>query len=272
MMCDKLEKVNIMSDTEITLGDMHFREANELVRAALETSDDVVLRDVYAQRYLGCAMGEGKRLAIYGTPGNDMASYMDGGQIEVFGSAQDQTGNTMNAGQIVVHGRCGDAAGYAMRGGHIYVRDGAGWRCGINMKQYGAHHPTIVIGGDAGAFLGEYMAGGTIVCMGEVGPYLASGMHGGAIFLRHALEANAVPEGLELTKVGADADAQNAEGEEGSAACAAAVSAEDIAQLTALLNAYYEFFGDELEGPRATPQDFYKLAPLSSRPYENMYA
>ena len=99
---------------------------------------------------------------------------MDGGEVEVFGSAQDQTANTMNAGSVVVHGRVGDAAGYAMRGGELIVRDGCGWRGGINMKQYGEKRPVIVIGGDAGNFLGEYMAGGIIVLGTTLIPLLSS--------------------------------------------------------------------------------------------------
>ena len=129
-------------------------------------------------------MPKGKRLKIHGTPGNDMACYMDGGEIEVFGNAQDQIGNTMNDGRIVVHGRCGDAAGYGMRGGTILVRDDCGWRVGIHMKEYEAHRPAIVIGGDAGSFLGEYMAGGVIVLLGKPGAYLATGMHGGVIYTK----------------------------------------------------------------------------------------
>ena len=92
--------------------------------------------EAYAQRYLGCTLPAGKRLEIHGTPGNDLACYMDGGEVEVFGSAQDQTANTMNAGTVVVHGRVGDAAGYAMRGGELIVRDGCGWRGGINTVSY----------------------------------------------------------------------------------------------------------------------------------------
>lgn len=129
-------------------------------------------------------------------PGNDMACYMDGGEIEVFGNAQDQVANTMNDGDIVIHGRVGDAAGYGMRGGRILVRDGCGWRVGIHMKQYGDKAPAIVIGGEAGSFLGEYMAGGVIVLMGMAGPYLATGMHGGVIYLKHVLDERDIPAGL----------------------------------------------------------------------------
>ena len=118
-----------MAETIIVeLGTKHFQEANAAVRAALAEADTVCIVEAYAQRYLGCTLPAGKRLEIHGTPGNDLACYMDGGEVEVFGSAQDQTANTMNAGTVVVHGRVGDAAGYAMRGGELIVRDGCGWR------------------------------------------------------------------------------------------------------------------------------------------------
>ena len=151
----------------VELGTKHFQEANAAVRAALEAADTVCIVEAYAQRYLGCTLPAGKRLEIHGTPGNDLACYMDGGEVEVFGSAQDQTANTMNAGTVVVHGRVGDAAGYAMRG-------------------------------DAGNFLGEYMAGGTIVLMGRAGDHLASGMHGGVIYLRRNNAPAVVPDGLDV--------------------------------------------------------------------------
>lgn len=237
--------------SSVTLGTAHFQEANEKVRAALEQADIVELHQVYAQRYLGCTMPKGKRLEIHGTPGNDMACYMDGGEIEVYGNAQDQIGNTMNAGDIVIHGRCGDAAGYAMRGGEIFVRDGCGWRVGIHMKQYEQKCPTIVIGGDAGSFLGEYMAGGVIVLLGKPGEYLATGMHGGVIYLKHKLAEEDVASGLVLEPV----------------------DESDKAMLSRLLVRYNECFADELGDPvDQTGEGFYRLRPASSRPYASMYA
>ena len=74
----------------VTLGTEHFTEANETVRDALLRADTVVVREAFAQRYLGCAMPTGKTLEIHGVPGNDLACYLDGGRIEVFGNAQDQ--------------------------------------------------------------------------------------------------------------------------------------------------------------------------------------
>lgn len=244
-------KVKNISGNRLSLGTSHFQEANEMVREYLSRNDEVELCDVFAQRYLGCAMPEGKRLNIYGTPGNDMASYMDGGSIEVFGNAQDQIGNTMNAGTIVVHGRCGDAAGYAMRGGKIFVRDDCGWRVGINMKQYADKCPTIVIGGDAGDFLAEYMAGGIIVLLGSPGGYLASGMHGGVIYMRYAPDRATIAEDLK----------------------ALPLEEADEAILKKLLQEYDSYFAEELGAETAGSLDgFCKVVPKSNRPYADMYA
>lgn len=235
----------------LSLGTLHFKEANEQVREALDSADTVELHDVYAQRYLGCAMPAGKKLIINGTPGNDMASYMDGGSIEVLGNAQDQVGNTMNDGRIVIHGRCGDAAGYAMRGGQIFIRDDCGWRVGIHMKQYQEKCPVVVIGGDAGNFLGEYLAGGIIVLLGRAGEYLASGMHGGVIYLAHKLDDDDALGGLVQEKV----------------------DDTDRRVLQKLLGEYNECFMADLPSPIvATGEGFWKLRPESSRPYAAMYA
>lgn len=235
----------------VTLGTGHFTEANELVRAALERADAVEVREAFAQRYLGCALPRGKRLAIHGVPGNDMACYLDGGDVEVFGNAQDQIGNTMNDGRIVVHGRCGDAAGYGMRGGRIFVRDGCGWRVGIHMKQFEGKRPAIVIGGDAGNFLGEYLAGGIIVLLGRPGPYLATGMHGGTIYLRFPIASEDVQPGLVQEPV----------------------DETDRALLADLLGEYNRCFARELDREAdATGRGFVRIRPLTSRPYAALYS
>lgn len=235
----------------VTLGTEHFTEANVMVREALARADTVEIRKAFAQRYLGCGMAEGKTLLIHGVPGNDMACYMDGGQIEVFGNAQDQIGNTMNDGLIIVHGRCGDAAGYGLRGGKVFVRDGCGWRVGIHMKQFEDKKPSIVIGGDAGSFLGEYMAGGVIVLLGKPGNYLATGMHGGVIYLRHRLAEEDVPNGLVQEPVD-DFDKQH---------------------LNALLSEYNNYFASERgEAVDTSGDGFFRIRPSSSRPYASMYA
>lgn len=238
---------NIIS---LDLGTIHFKEGNELVREAFSIADVVEIDKALAQRYLGCAMPKNKRLEIYGVPGNDMAAYMDGGEIEVFGNAQDQIGNTMNAGSVIIHGRCGDAAGYSMRGGEIFIRDDCGWRVGIHMKQYENKCPVIVIGGNAGEFLGEYMAGGIIVLLGEAGKFLGSGMHGGVIYLRNALKDEDVPDGLIQEEITED----------------------DASNLQKLLKKYNDCFKDDLMSSiDEDPYAFHKLVPESARPYASVY-
>lgn len=234
----------------VALGLDHFKEANERVRAALAEADAVTVTEANAQRYLGCALPAGKSLAIFGTPGNDLGCYLDGGAIEVFGNGQDQAGNTMNDGSIVVHGRIGDAAGYAMRGGAILVRGDCGWRAGIHMKEYGGKRPAIVIGGDAGAFLGEYMAGGIIVLGGRAGDYVGTGMHGGVIYLRRPLSAERIMDGLTQEPVGD----------------------EDIPQLAALLATYDEAFAGEGPPLGGDPGSWYRLRATCARPYGALYA
>lgn len=252
MTTDTTQVENGEGSMVVTLGTEHFTEANEMVREALAVTDTVEVKEAFAQRYLGCGMPLGKMLKIHGVPGNDMACYMNGGMIEVFGNAQDQIGNTMNDGCVVVHGRCGDAAGYGMRGGQIFVREGCGWRVGIHMKQFEDKCPAIVIGGDAGSFLGEYMAGGIIILLGKPGNYLATGMHGGVIYMKHQLDDDDISAGLVQE----------------------AVDDNDRAVLRTLLGRYNEYFSDDLGGEEveATGEGFFRLKPASSRPYASMYA
>jgi len=166
----------------------YFKILNDEVRSAAET--EITIDNCMGQRYIGSGMAD-KHITINGVPGNDLGCYLNGGTIKVNGNAQDATGDTMNEGAIVIDGSSGDATGYAMRGGEIFVRRNAGYRAGIHMKAYKTHQPLIIIGGEAGSFLGEYQAGGTIIVLGlgstkkvPVGNLCGTGMHGGRMFLR----------------------------------------------------------------------------------------
>lgn len=178
--------------TEIRAAGMSFQQLNEQIHACQDT--EITLTDVMGQRYIASGLS-GKRLAIHGIPGNALGAYVDDCRVEVFGNAQDATGDTMNAGEIIIHGSSGDATGYAMRGGMILVEGNVGYRAGIHMKAYKDQVPVLVVGGEAGSFLGEYQAGGYVVVLGlnttgraPVGRFCAAGMHGGKIFLRTEAE------------------------------------------------------------------------------------
>lgn len=119
------------------------------------------------------------------------------------------------------------------------------------MKQYEDKKPVIVIGGDAGSFLGEYMAGGVIVLLGKPESYLATGMHGGVIYLKNRIDSDSVAPGLMVEEV----------------------DEADKEFLNEILSNYNHFFaGDTNEGAPVTGDGFYKLIPESSRPYASMYA
>ena len=151
------------------------------------------------ERFIGCGANSETVLQLTGTPGNALGAYLNGGKISVHGNVQDAVGDTMNDGEINVHGSAGDALGYAMRGGGIFVRDHVGYRAGVHMKACGAKQPVLVIGKNAGSFLGEYLAGGRIILL-RVGyeytllpDYIATGMHGGEIWVRSAVTPQNIP-------------------------------------------------------------------------------
>ena len=166
---------------------LDFKVLNDNIR---EAGSDIELCGCLGQRFIAAGMSE-KNLSIKGIPGNALGAYLNGAKIFVHSNAQDAVGDTMNDGEIIIDGNVGDAAGYAMRGGKIFVRGNAGYRAGIHMKAYKQKHPTLIIGGRSGSFLGEYQAGGTIIVLGLntdgkpiVGNFPCTGMHGGKMFLR----------------------------------------------------------------------------------------
>src|SRR3990172_9027528 len=176
---------------------MHYKVLNAKLREAVAAGiQRIDLINVYGQRYIGTDLNKPVEIHIYGVPGNDLGSFMDGPHIVVHGNAQDGCGNTMNSGTIIIHGLAGDITGLSARGGKVFVRDDVGYRAGIHMKEFGDKRPALVIGGTAQDFLGEYMAGGVLVLLGltlENGgrhraSFIGTGMHGGAIYLRGTVE------------------------------------------------------------------------------------
>jgi glutamate synthase domain-containing protein 3 len=234
---------------------IYYRELNDLIDNMIETDKAIILKNIFGQRYIGRGLHEKVKLKIYGIPGNDMAAYMDGAEIEVFGNTQDAVANTMNSGKIIVHGNCGDTLGYAMRGGEVYVEGNVGYRVGIHMKEYKEMKPIIVVGGKAGEFLGEYMAGGVIILLGLnlkkdeslVGRFCGTGMHGGVIYLNS--NVNSYMFGKEAVKVD--------------------ITDEDITFLKKHIDSYSKFFAKDLKHIKM--ESFSKYAAVNKNPYSNMY-
>jgi glutamate synthase domain-containing protein 3 len=138
---------------ELKAGDQVYSELNSRIREIAKEPGEIVVREVFGHRYMGCGLTKHTKLTVHGTLGNDSACYMDGATLEVFGNAQDGIANTMNDGTLIVHGNCGDIMGYAMRGGQVYIQGYAGYRAGIHMKEYMDKVPLIVIGTKGGDYL-----------------------------------------------------------------------------------------------------------------------
>lgn len=238
--------------TKITADNTDFRLLNEEIKACPDT--EIEVERCLGQRYIGAGSRQ-KTLTLTGIPGNALGAYLDGGTILTAGNAQDATGDTMNDGLIAVSGDCGDATGYSMRGGRIYVHGDAGYRAGIHMKQYGDKIPVLVIGGRAGSFLGEYLAGGRIIVLGlggdgaeaPVGAFPGTGMHGGKIFLRCSVR----PTGL--TKQ----------------ICVSRATPDDLAEIRGEVEAFCARFGEDAKALLAS--EFYVLTPNSANPYKRLY-
>ncbi len=242
---------------EIDAGRLHYRELNNMVKGAVaEGSKEIILENIYGQRYIGSGIRKAVDIVVRGVPGNDLGAFMDGPKITVERNAQDGVGNTMNSGVIVVHGRAGDIVGMGMRGGKIFIRDGVGYRAAIHMKEYHKHLPILVIGGEAQDFLGEYMAGGLVIVLGMeasgkrlfTAKHIGTGMHGGLIFLRGEVEEYQLGKEVAFEPAGE----------------------EDIALIRPYLEEYAGYFGcstDEILG-----SGFIKLWPKSLRPFGGLYA
>ena len=239
----------------ITAGLRRYAEVNEEINALLLSKNRVVVNDVNGQRYIGCGLDKGKTVEIYGTAGNDLACYLNGGTVVLYGNGQDAVGNTMGGGEIIVHGHTGDALGYGMRDGQIYIRDNVSCRGGIHMKEFRKMKPVLVIGENAGSFLGEYMAGGTIVLLGLnlkrgdklFGTHCASGMHGGKIFVRGNFPKENLSPNIKVVSL----------------------SDDDKKELDTYIKNYCRFFGEDYATVMAKP--FKKLIPATSRPYADLY-
>lgn len=230
---------------------LHFKALNEKIKQCPDREIEVY--GLLGQRYIGAGLEAGKSLNLYGTPGNALGAYLNNSIITVYGNAQDATGDTMDTGKIIIHGNSGDTTGYAMRGGEIYIRGNAGYRVGIHMKAYGEHFPVIVIGGKAGDFLGEYLAGGIIIVLGigtqdvPVGANCGTGMHGGSIYIRSEKPPKGLPAQVSIHK------------------CAA----EDLEVIRSYIREYCKHFGTDERELLASP--YYKLTPNSQNPYRQLY-
>jgi len=232
-----------------------YKKLNESLRTIVRYgAKKIEIYNVCGQRYIGTDLGSGINIRIFGIPGNDLGAFMNGPKLVVKGNAQDGCGNTMNEGEIVIHGQAGDLTGHSMRGGKILVRDDVGYRVGIHMKEYKDKKPSIVIGGIAQDFLGEYMAGGIILVLGLnlakgeccKARFVGTGMHGGVIYERGKILG--VGKGTRIMNTGI----------------------RDNRIIKNLVQDYCTNFN--LDFDKIMNDRFFKIVPISKRPYGELYS
>ena len=233
---------------------MHYTPLNQAVRKAVaEGVEEIVLDNVLGQRFIADGLKGNVHIVIHGVPGGDLCMFMSGPTCTVYGNCEHAPGNTMDAGKIVIHGSAGDAVAHSMRGGKIFVRDSIGYRGGIHMKEYQEKRPILVVGGYTRAFLGEYMAGGTILVLGIDAPRaveergVGSGIHGGEIILRGDIDEGLLGVGARKTPL----------------------EEHEKSRIEPLIREFCDHFGKD---PEPLLRDNYiRITPSSSRPFANKY-
>ncbi len=245
-----------MDELVIDAAGMHYTPLNKQIRAAVAAGvKRIRLDNVLGQRFIANGVRGDVAIEIHGVPGGDLGMFMSGPRLEVYGNAEHAPGNTMDEGEIVVHGSAGDAVGHSMRGGRIFVQGPIGYRGGIHMKQYEEKRPVLVIGEYARAFLGEYMAGGTVLVLAlHGGPAIAerglgSGIHGGEIVLRGGIDPQYLGVGAKEIPL----------------------SDDDWARVLSLIREFARHFGID-PAPLEKREEYTRIVPASARPFANKYA
>ncbi len=133
--------------------------ARELVKRGKTGVRRFIVAHARGHRFIGSGFGPDTadiRIDVYGSPGDYLASGMDGMTVHVHGSAQDQLAQIMKAGTLAVYGDVGQTFMYAAKGGEAYVLGNAAGRPLINA----VGRPRVVINGTCLDYLAEsFMAG-----------------------------------------------------------------------------------------------------------------
>ena len=129
-----------------------------------------------------------------------------------------------------------------------------GYRAGIHMKAYQQHFPVMVVGGKAGSFLGEYLAGGLILVLGigqngayPVNNFCGTGMHGGKIVLRCDKAPTDLPRQVLVSEV----------------------SEDDMTEFAPYIKEYAQLFGADAEN--LLSQKYFVLTPNPEAGYKQLY-
>jgi len=235
---------------------MHYTPLNKKIRAAVKSGvTEITLDNINGQRFIGNGLrGDDVTIIINGVAGGDLGMFMSGPTCIVHANADHAPGNTMDEGRIYIHGDAGDAVAHSMRGGSVFVKGDIGYRGGIHMKEYEEKRPLLVVGGNARAFLGEYMAGGLLIVLGrgheksidERG--LGTGIHGGQIFVRGEVADHHLGIGTTRKPFGE----------------------EERALIRPYIEEYCRAFG--IDEPELFTDTYTRIGPASARPFAGKYS
>jgi len=238
----------------IDAAEMDYTTLNRKIRSAAAGGvSEVILDHVLGQRFIADGLRGTVRLIINGVPGGDLGMFMSGPTCIVHGNADHAPGNTMDGGMIVIHGSAGDAVAHSMRGGKVLVRDDIGYRGGIHMKEYQEKSPVLMVGGNARAYLGEYMAGGLIIVFGIGGGAavtergIGSGIHGGEIYIRGPVEDRLLGVGAKKKPFGA----------------------AERKRIAPFVQEFASHF--DMDGKALLDGDYTRIGPASARPFASKY-
>ncbi|MEJ2485829.1 MAG: hypothetical protein P8Y68_08855 [Anaerolineales bacterium] len=133
--------------------------AREIHRLYEKGFKKIMLVHTAGHRFIGVGFGPSTasvKIDVYGSPGDYLASGIDGMQIFVHNNGQDQLAQIMKAGKLVVHGDVGQTFMYGAKGGEAYILGNAAGRPLINA----VGKPRVVINGTCLDYLAEsFMAG-----------------------------------------------------------------------------------------------------------------
>lgn len=133
--------------------------AREIHRLVENGYQNFIITNAKGHRFIGVGLGPSTNqihIDVYGSPGDYLASGIDGLEIFVHNNGQDQLAQIMKAGRLVVHGDVGQTFMYGAKGGEAYVLGNAAGRPLINA----VGKPRVVINGTCLDYLAEsFMAG-----------------------------------------------------------------------------------------------------------------
>ncbi len=133
--------------------------AHELKRLYKKGFKKFVVVHLEGHRFIGNSFGpdsHGVRMDVFGSPGDYLASGLDGMEIHCHTNGQDQLSQIMKAGTLVVYGDVGQTFMYGAKGGDAYILGNAAGRPLINA----VGKPRVVINGTCLDYLAEsFMAG-----------------------------------------------------------------------------------------------------------------